>query len=50
MLWDELTKEEKRACYDSYVQEIKDEYGDKADFISFEDYDKDWTGFIYDIL
>ncbi len=48
MLWDELTEEEKRACYDSYVQETRDEFGDRTKVISFEDYDKDWTGFIYD--
>ncbi len=47
MLWDDMTEEEKRNCYDSYVQELKYEWGDNAKPIPFEMFDIEWSGQIY---
>lgn len=35
MLWEQLTDEQKQACYDSYVQGIIYEWGDHACYMSF---------------
>ena len=47
MLWDELTQEQKKECYISYCGDLYYEYGEKAKPISFEEFDKEWSGFIY---
>lgn len=48
MEWDEMTEEQKKNCYESYVEELKYEWGDNAKSISFEAFDKEWTGKYYD--
>lgn len=50
MEWDEMTEEQKRNCYESYVLEIEDECDDNAKPISFEEFDAEWTGYIYECL
>lgn len=50
MLWDEMTKEEKKACYDSYVEELKSEWGDDVKPIPFETFDEEWSGQVYECL
>ena len=50
MEWDEMTEEQKRDCYERYVQELKYEWGDKAKPISFKEYDDEWSGYIYDYV
>ena len=50
MEWDEMTEEQKRDCYGSYVQELKDEWGDSAKPIYFEEFDAEWTGQIYECI
>ena len=47
MLWDDMTYEEKYACYDSYVQECIDEFGDNKEPMSFEEFNMMWSGFYY---
>ena len=49
MLWDELTQEQKEGCYVSYYNDLFYEYGEKAKPISFEEFNKDWSGFEYDV-
>jgi hypothetical protein len=49
MLWDELAQEQKETCYISYCWDLYFEYGEEAKPISFEEFDKDWTGFEYDV-
>lgn len=50
MEWDEMTEEQKRSCYESYVQELKDAWGDEAKPVSFEAFDSEWSGQIYESL
>ena len=50
MLWDKMTEEQKRACYDSWVEELKYEWGDRAKPIPFETFDEEWSGQEYDLL
>ena len=38
MEWKDLTEEQKKACYDSYVSEMIYEWGDKAKYLSFIDW------------
>ena len=50
MEWDEMTYEQKRDCYESYVQELKYEWGDEATPVPFEVFDIEWSGYIYDCV
>lgn len=50
MEWDKMTDEQKRNCYESYVQEIRSEWGDKADPVSFDEFNDEWTGYVYECL
>lgn len=50
MLWDEMTKEQKRECYNNWVEELKSAYGDNAKPVPFEAFDEEWSGQEYDLL
>ena len=50
MNWDDMTYEQKRNCYESWVQELKDEYGDNATPVPFETFDKEWSGQFYEVI
>lgn len=50
MNWDDMTEEQKRNCYDSWVQELKYEWGDNAKPVPFETFDKEWSGQFYEVL
>jgi hypothetical protein len=41
MTWKELTDEQKRDCYESYVSDIIYEHGDYAHYLSFEEWCKE---------
>lgn len=47
MLWDDMTEEQQLACYTSYVEEFKNEWGDYAQPLSFEEFSYEWSGSIY---
>ena len=47
MLWDDLTEEQQLACYISYVEEFKNEWGDYAQPLSFDEFSYEWSGSIY---
>ena len=41
MEWRDLTYQQKKECYMSYVCEIKDEFGDAAKHMTFDEWCKD---------
>ena len=41
MLFDELTEEQKRSCYESYVGDCRYENGDNAKHYSYEEWCKE---------
>ncbi len=50
MNWDDMTYEQKKNCYESWVQELKDEYGDNATPVPFEAFDQEWSGQFYEVI
>lgn len=48
MNFDDMTDEQKRNCYESYCGDIRYEWGDNAEVMSFEEFCKENDGFMYD--
>ena len=49
ILYDDMTQDEKMTCYESYVSELKYEWGDNAVPMTFDEFNKEWEGYYYEL-